>query len=78
MLSLCRLLALLLPVLICTGCSEEEPAVRVDLSRRQEITLTQTAKSITYAYLPQYSHSISYERHWRLVQRLAESPVLPI
>ena len=66
-----RLLIGLALVLACTGCSEDEPVVRVDLANRVEVTLAQPAKAVTYAYLPQYSHSVSFERHWRLVERLA-------
>lgn len=73
-----RLLIGFVAALVCTGCSEDEPVVRVDLANRVEVTLTQPAPAITYAYLPQYSHSVSYERHWRLVERLAAATGLHI
>ena len=73
-----RLLIGLALALACTGCSEDEPVVRVDLANRVEVTLAQPAKAVTYAYLPQYSHSISFERHWRLVERLAAATGLHI
>lgn len=65
-----RLLIGLAVALVCTGCSEDESVVRVDLNNTVEVTLAQPAQAVTYAYLPQYSHSVSYERHWRLVERL--------
>ncbi len=64
--------------LICTGCSENEPVVRVDLANRVEVTLEQPAQAVTYAYLPQYSHSVSFERHWPLVERLTAATGLHI
>ena len=73
-----RMLIGFVAVLICTGCSEDEPVVRVDLANRVEVTLKQPDQAVTYAYLPQYSHSVSFERHWRLVERLAEATGLHI
>ena len=70
---ICFLLAL-----VCTGCSKDEPVVRVDLTKRVEVTPSQPARAITYAYLPQYSHSVSFERHRRLVERLAAATGLHI
>lgn len=71
-------LPLLFTLLACFGCTEEEPALQVDLTRRKEITLKQEPQAITYAYLPQYSHTVSFERHWRLVRYLTESTGLNI
>ena len=73
-----RLLIGLAVALVCTGCSEDESVVRVDLNNTVEVTLAQPAQAVTYAYLPQYSHSVSYERHWRLVERLMEATGLHI
>ena len=73
-----RLLIGLAVALVCTGCSEDEFVVRVDLNNTVEVTLAQPAQAVTYAYLPQYSHSVSYERHWRLVERLMEATGLHI
>lgn len=75
---LCRLLIGFVAVLICTGCSEDEPVVRVDLTNRVEVTPAQPAQDVTYAYLPQYSHSVSFERHRRLVERLSAATGLHI
>ncbi len=63
------LLGLLLAFL--SGCDDGPPALRVDLSRRANLTTPQAAPAVTYAYLPQYSHSVSYARHHPLIQYLA-------
>jgi phosphonate transport system substrate-binding protein len=60
------------------GCGSEEPAKRVDLSKREEITVSRPAGAITYAYLPQYSHTVAYQRHHLLVDYLTRTTGLPI
>jgi len=77
-LSIVRLLIVLAVALVCTGCSEDEPVVRVDLNNSVEVTLAQPDQAVTYAYLPQYSHSVSFERHWQLVERLIAATGLHI
>lgn len=70
--SIRRLLAalvILLPFL--AACGEEDPTARVDLTRRTDVTVPRPGESLTYAYLPQYSHAVSYERHHRMVSYLA-------
>lgn len=62
----------------CAACSESEPTRRVDLSKRQETVLPTTKAGITYAYLPQYSHTTSYKRHHLLVEYLRQATGLPI
>ena len=52
------------------GCSSEEPAVRVDLDKRESVHTPDAVSVITYAYLPQYSHTLSYRRHYRMVEYL--------
>lgn len=64
------ILGVLTVLLFLNGCYEDEQVVQVDFDKRIDITLAQPDKAITYAYLPQYSHSVSYERHWRLVEKL--------
>ncbi|MCM0753766.1 phosphate/phosphite/phosphonate ABC transporter substrate-binding protein [Desulfovibrio aminophilus] len=64
-------LAALALLILAVGWDREEPATRVDLSRRVDITLKTQTEAITYAYLPQYSHSISFERHRLLVEYLS-------
>jgi phosphonate transport system substrate-binding protein len=44
--------------------------VRVDLSRREQLSLAPPEPGITYAYLPQYSHTVSYARHHLLLDYL--------
>jgi phosphonate transport system substrate-binding protein len=64
-----RLLLLLL--LACLpSCTDEEPVVKVDMSRVESVSPPGTTEAITYAYLPQYSHSVSFERHRRLLEYL--------
>jgi phosphonate transport system substrate-binding protein len=65
-------------VFLASACSENEPAVRIDLSKRSEMVAPEPEKSITYAYLPQYSHQTSYERHHKLVKYLREATGLPM
>lgn len=72
------LLTALLFCVLCLGCSEEEPALRVDMQNRQETVPPAQKAELTYAYLPQYSHTTSYERHHRLVEYLARATGLPI
>lgn len=63
------LLVALFALLSCGG--DAEAPRKVDLSRRANLTAPRAASAITYAYLPQYSHSVSYARHHLLVQHLA-------
>jgi phosphonate transport system substrate-binding protein len=65
-------------LLLLAACSREEPAVRVDLSVREEVAVRPDAQALTYAYLPQFAHSVSYQRHHRLVEYLQERTGLAI
>lgn len=65
-------------LLLCAACSESEPALRVDLSKREETVAPAPSAGITYAYLPQYSHTTSYKRHHLLVEYLAKATGLPM
>lgn len=65
---ICR--ALLICLLFFSGCDQDEPATRVDLSKRQNIYFTEQKDVITYAFLPQYSHTVSYQRHHLLIEYL--------
>jgi phosphonate transport system substrate-binding protein len=71
------LLTLLVPVVLVTGCSDEKP-VKVDLSKREDLVAPRMDEAITYAYLPQYSHTISYQRHRRLIEYLRKATGLPL
>lgn len=52
------------------GCGGDESAIKVDLTTKEKVTLKDESGAITYAYLPQYSHTVSYTRHQALVQYL--------
>ncbi len=61
----------LLVLLLCmAACTESEPVVKVDMSRVESVSPPGPSGAITYAYLPQYSHSVSFERHRRLLEYL--------
>jgi len=60
------------------GCGEDEPVVLIDLSKREVLTAPQRQEAITYAYLPQYSHTISFQRHRALLQYLRQVTGLPL
>ncbi|QJB55030.1 phosphate/phosphite/phosphonate ABC transporter substrate-binding protein [Pseudodesulfovibrio sp. zrk46] len=83
-LSLIILLAIvslgLLTAFSLVGCGENEgeDLVRVDMSKREKITAPLRKDAITYAYLPQYSHTISFQRHRALLQYLREATGLPL
>ncbi|SKA81822.1 phosphonate transport system substrate-binding protein [Paucidesulfovibrio gracilis DSM 16080] len=61
-----------------SGCGDDEPFVRVDLSRREELAARPPREAVTYAYLPQYSHAVSYERHRQLLEYLRRETGLPL
>ncbi len=65
-------------LLTVVGCDDQPQPVKVDLSQREEVASGTQQPVITYAYLPQFSHTVSFERHQRLVQYLSESTGLNI
>lgn len=67
-----------LACLLAGGCSDDEPVKKIDLSKREEITVIKPRAAVTYAYLPQYSHTVSYRRHHRLVEYLSRTSGLTI
>ena len=67
--TLVRFLVLFILVFL-PACAENEPAVKVDMSKVENIAPPGPTAAITYAYLPQYSHSVSFERHRRLLEYL--------
>jgi phosphonate transport system substrate-binding protein len=71
-------LIFLLSALLLFSCGEGEEAVKISLDKREEITFRPQVPAITYAYLPQYSHTESFQRHHRLVAYLAEETGLSI
>jgi phosphonate transport system substrate-binding protein len=64
------LMAPLMVLALLCGCGREEPVHRVDLDKRQTADLAEEEDALTYAYLPQYSHTVSYKRHRLLVEYL--------
>lgn len=73
-----KLLFLLLTAFLLLSCNQEEKAVVVDLSVREEIGFEESPNTITYAYVPQYFHKVSYARHNPLVEYLKKETGLPI
>lgn len=74
-----RLVALWLCVgLLLGGCGEEDPVKTIDLSERGEVTVDRPVNAITYAYLPQYAHTVSYERHHLVIDYLSRVTGLTI
>jgi phosphonate transport system substrate-binding protein len=69
---------MLLAAFFLFSCGEGEEAVKVSLDKRQEISFRPQLPAITYAYLPQYSNTESFQRHHRLVEYLAEQTGLPM
>lgn len=65
-------------LLAIAGCGESEPVVKVDLDKRQSVTAVAQTDAYTYAYLPQYSHTTSYERHRQLLDYLRNETGLPL
>jgi phosphonate transport system substrate-binding protein len=70
--------AQILTLLLCAffflgGCGEEESFKKIDLSQREEVTVYRPEDAITYAYLPQYAHKVSYERHHLVVDYLSRT-----
>jgi phosphonate transport system substrate-binding protein len=55
---------------ILPACTDNEPVVKVDMTRVESAAPLGPTAAITYAYLPQYSHSVSFERHRRLLEYL--------
>lgn len=54
------------------GCGPEEKPHRVDLDKREHVTIAEDRDVVTYAFLPQYSHKVSYERHHLLLDYLQQ------
>ncbi len=69
---------LLMTSLVLFSCRVKEEPIKVSLEKRQEITFRPQLPAITYAYLPQYSHTESFQRHNRLVEYLSEQTGLPM
>jgi phosphonate transport system substrate-binding protein len=60
------------------GCEQEERGLKIDLSKKERVSIQTETDIITYAYLPQYSHTVSYQRHHLLVEYLRQETGLNI
>ena len=69
---------ILLTSLICSGCFEEIPSKKINLSQRTTISPKKNDDAVRYAYLPQFSHSVSYQRHHLLIEYLEKKTGLKI
>jgi len=72
------LLGLFLCLSLFQSCDREEPAKKVDLTKKEQLSVRQEENVVTYAYLPQYSHTVSYQRHHPLVEFLSQQTGLNI
>jgi len=58
-------------ILASTACSRDETAYPIDMSVREEVAMAPEADQVlTYAYLPQFSHTVSFQRHHLLIRYL--------
>lgn len=64
--------------LLFISCNQEEKAIKIDLAKKEKVILREDENIITYAYLPQYSHTVSYHRHHLLVEYLRKETGLNI
>ncbi len=63
---------------LTTGCDNDLSPKKVDMTQREEISPGPRQPVITYAYLPQFSHTVSFERHHRMVRYLSDATGLNI
>jgi phosphonate transport system substrate-binding protein len=66
----------LIPFLL--SCAQGEEPTYFDFSKREEIGFEEAPNTITYAYVPQYFHRVSFERHHSLIEYLKRETGLPI
>ncbi len=65
-------------LLAALGCGDETTATKVDLSVTEEVLPSVVPDSISYACLPQYSHTVSHARHNALIRYLRSETGLNI
>jgi len=70
--------ALFLFCFLFVSCAEDESVIKVDLKIKEQVVFEEEPNVINYAYLPQYSHTISYTRHHALIQYLRRETGLNI
>ncbi len=69
----CSVLLFAALALFVSGCGDQEEALPVDMAKREEVEAPTVHAGLTYAYLPQYSHTVSYRRHRLIVDYLSEA-----
>ena len=70
---------IILSICFLAGCSAEDASQNIDLSVRERVSvIASDPETLTYAYLPQYSHSVSYQRHHMIVEYLKAKTGLKI
>ena len=73
------LLVLLGLLMLPLACSRDENAIPIDFSVREEVAVSPEAEQVlTYAYLPQFSHTVSFQRHHLLIRYLEKETGLRI
>jgi phosphonate transport system substrate-binding protein len=65
-------------LILTAGCDNDLSPVKIDMSQREEVSPGKRQPVITYAYLPQFSHTVSFERHHLMVQYLSDATGLNI
>ena len=70
--------AVLVLLLLFSGCGEDESIIKVNLNKKEQVVFKEEPGVITYAYLPQYSHRVSYIRHHSLIEYLQKETGLKI
>ncbi len=66
-------LTAIMMMLSISACTDNENIVNVDMGIRQEVSVRLDPEAITYAYLPQFSHSVSFQRHHPMIRYLSEA-----
>jgi len=58
-------------ILASTACSRDETARPIDMAVREDVAVLPEAEQVlTYAYLPQFSHTVSFQRHHLMIRYL--------
>lgn len=71
-------LFIIMSLFFLSSCGQGEDSIEVSLEKREEITFRPQLPALTYAYLPQYSHTESFQRHHRLVEYLSDQTGMAI
>ena len=77
-LKLMFILVFSLCLFITLACSRDDSPIKIDLDEKIDIKPELEQNIITYAYLPQYSHTTSYKRHHQIVKYLRKKTGLNI